>query len=245
MRSAREVARLIGVEKSPILNHYGESIAGAATIRSFGLDQQFMDTNLELFDNYSRPCFTNAGMMEWLVFRMELLCSLVFSLSMVLVVLLPDGAISPSKLSVWFLNVKNVRPKVGAFLIDFSLVIWHHLCVGLVQVWVDLQSHMDWIWMWIELCGTCVNYRQRLLQLSESNNTLVFQVKLLWWLKRNAHPQHGHHVEPSSLKIYRSVCTAVCAHPNWNWDIKITELHPFFFWVENFNFPILQFLCYF
>ncbi|KAH9567461.1 hypothetical protein CY35_03G029200 [Sphagnum magellanicum] len=96
MRSAREVARLIGVEKSPILNHYGESIAGAATIRSFGLDQQFMDTNLELFDNYSRPCFTNAGMMEWLVFRMELLCSLVFSLSMVLVVLLPDGAISPS-----------------------------------------------------------------------------------------------------------------------------------------------------
>jgi ABC-type multidrug transport system fused ATPase/permease subunit len=96
MRSAREVARIMGVEKAPLLNHYGESIAGAPTIRAFGQDQQFMNTNIRLFDNYGRPCFFNFTLMEWLIFRMELLCNFVFSFAMVLVVLLPDNTISPS-----------------------------------------------------------------------------------------------------------------------------------------------------
>jgi ATP-binding cassette subfamily C (CFTR/MRP) protein 2 len=96
MRLAREVARIMGVEKAPLLNHYGESIAGGPTIRAFGQDQQFMNTNIRLFDNYGRPCFFNFTLMEWLIFRMELLCSFVFSFAMVLVVLLPDNTISPS-----------------------------------------------------------------------------------------------------------------------------------------------------
>jgi ABC-type multidrug transport system fused ATPase/permease subunit len=46
MRSAREVARIMGVEKAPLLNHYRESIAGMPMIRAFGQDQQFMNTNI-------------------------------------------------------------------------------------------------------------------------------------------------------------------------------------------------------
>jgi hypothetical protein len=38
--------------------------------------------------------------MEWLIFRMELLCNFVFSFAMVLVVLLPDNTISPSLTSL-------------------------------------------------------------------------------------------------------------------------------------------------
>ncbi len=98
MKSAREVARLMGVEKAPILNHYSESIAGAVTIRSFVQQQQFMAMNIHLFDNYSRPCFANIALVEWIMFRMEFLCNLVFSLLMVIVLLLPDGVVSPSML---------------------------------------------------------------------------------------------------------------------------------------------------
>lgn len=99
MTSAREVSRLQGVEKSPIINHYGESIAGAATIRGFGQYQRFIDTNIELFDKYARPAFLQFALIEWLCFRMELLCTLVFAFSMILVVSLPNEAIDPSKFS--------------------------------------------------------------------------------------------------------------------------------------------------
>ncbi len=98
MKSAREVARVMGVEKAPILNHYSETIAGAVTIRSFVQQEQFMAMNIHLFDNYSRPCFANIGLVEWIMFRMEFLCNLIFSLLMVLVLLLPDGVVSPSML---------------------------------------------------------------------------------------------------------------------------------------------------
>lgn len=97
MTSAREVARVMGIEKSPILNHYGESIAGAATIRGFGQTQRFLETNIQLFDNYARPAFLQFALIEWLIFRMELLCSIAFSFCLVIVLTLPDNALDPSK----------------------------------------------------------------------------------------------------------------------------------------------------
>lgn len=99
MTSAREVSRVQGVEKSPIINQYGESIAGAATIRGFGQYHRFIDTNIQLFDKYARPAFLQFALIEWLCFRMELLCTLVFAFSMILVVSLPNKATDPSKFS--------------------------------------------------------------------------------------------------------------------------------------------------
>lgn len=102
MTSAREVSRVQGVEKSPIINHYGESIAGAATIRGFGQYHRFIDTNIQLFDKYARPAFLQFALIEWLCFRMELLCTLVFAFSMILVVSLPNKGVDPSKFSFKF-----------------------------------------------------------------------------------------------------------------------------------------------
>lgn len=97
MTSAREVARVMGVEKSPILNHYGESIAGATTIRGFGQSERFLETNIQLFDNYSRPTFLQFALIEWLIFRMELLCTTAFCFCLIIVLTLPDSVLDPSK----------------------------------------------------------------------------------------------------------------------------------------------------
>lgn len=97
MTSAREVARVMGIEKSPVLNHYSESIAGAATIRGFGQTQRFLETNIQLFDVYARPAFLNVALIEWLIFRMELLCSIIFSFSLMIVLSFPDNIMDPSK----------------------------------------------------------------------------------------------------------------------------------------------------
>ncbi|KAG0629628.1 hypothetical protein M758_1G117700 [Ceratodon purpureus] len=96
MSSAREVARVMGIEKSPVLNHYGESIAGAATIRGFGQNQRFLETNIELFNVYARPAFLNFALIEWLIFRMELLCSIIFAFSLMIVLSFSDSIIDPS-----------------------------------------------------------------------------------------------------------------------------------------------------
>ncbi|MCO5600615.1 hypothetical protein L7F22_054730 [Adiantum nelumboides] len=96
MASARELTRLVGIQKSPIIHHFGESISGAATIRGFEQQKRYIRTNFTLVDNYSRPFFHNFSAIEWLCLRMELLSTFVFAFSMVLLVSFPLGNIDPS-----------------------------------------------------------------------------------------------------------------------------------------------------
>ncbi|KAL3356244.1 hypothetical protein AABB24_017098 [Solanum stoloniferum] len=94
--TARELARLSGVQRAPILHHFAESLAGAATIRAFNQKDRFSHANLCLIDGHSRPWFHNVSAMEWLSFRLNQLANFVFAFSLVLLVTLPEGIINPS-----------------------------------------------------------------------------------------------------------------------------------------------------
>ncbi|KAK9273328.1 hypothetical protein L1049_018137 [Liquidambar formosana] len=94
--TARELARLAGIQRAPILHHFAESLTGAATIRAFDQEVRFSGVNLGLIDNHSRPWFHNVSAMEWLSFRLNLLSNFVFAFSLVLLVTLPEGIINPS-----------------------------------------------------------------------------------------------------------------------------------------------------
>nr|XP_048327412.1 putative ABC transporter C family member 15 isoform X2 [Ziziphus jujuba var. spinosa] len=94
--TARELARLAGIQRAPILHHFAESLAGAATIRAFEQEDRFINGNLCLIDDHSRPWFHNMSAMEWLSFRLNLLSNFVFAFSLVLLVTLPEGIINPS-----------------------------------------------------------------------------------------------------------------------------------------------------
>ncbi|XP_058224199.1 putative ABC transporter C family member 15 isoform X1 [Rhododendron vialii] len=94
--TARELARLAGIQLAPILHHFSESLSGAATIRAFDQKHRFTDANLSLIDNHSRSWFHNVSAMEWLSFRLNQLSNFVFAFSLVLLVTLPEGIINPS-----------------------------------------------------------------------------------------------------------------------------------------------------
>lgn len=94
--TARELARLSGIQRAPILHHFAESLAGAATIRAFEQQSRFTYSNLHLIDNHSRPWFHNVSAMEWLSFRLNQLSNFVFAFSLLLLVTLPEGIINPS-----------------------------------------------------------------------------------------------------------------------------------------------------
>ena len=84
--AARELARMVGIRKAPILHHFSESIAGAATIRCFNQEDRFVMRNLSLIDDYSRITFHNSATMEWLCVRINFLFNLVFFLVLIILV---------------------------------------------------------------------------------------------------------------------------------------------------------------
>ncbi|RVW53624.1 ABC transporter C family member 5 [Vitis vinifera] len=92
MASSRELVCIVSIQKSPVIHLFGESIAGATTIRGFGQEKRFMKRNLYLLDCFGRPFFY----IEWLCLRMELLSTFVFAFCMILLVSFPHGSIDPS-----------------------------------------------------------------------------------------------------------------------------------------------------
>ncbi|KAJ1392542.1 P-loop containing nucleoside triphosphate hydrolase [Sesbania bispinosa] len=93
--SARELSRLVGVCKAPVIQHFAETISGASTIRSFDQQSRFQETNMKLADGYSRPKFNIAGAMEWLCFRLDMLSAITFAFSLIFLISIPQGIIDP------------------------------------------------------------------------------------------------------------------------------------------------------
>ncbi|KAI8528046.1 hypothetical protein RHMOL_Rhmol12G0120700 [Rhododendron molle] len=94
--TARELARMVGIRKAPILHHFSESLTGAATIRCFNQEDQFLKKTVGLVDDYSRVAFHNSATMEWLCVRVNFLFNLVFFFVLVILVNLPRSSIEPS-----------------------------------------------------------------------------------------------------------------------------------------------------
>ncbi|CAL5190730.1 unnamed protein product [Lathyrus oleraceus] len=93
--SARELSRLCGVCKAPIIQHFAETISGTSTIRSFDQESRFHAANMKLTDGYSRPKFNIAAAMEWLCIRLDMLSSITFVFSLMFLISIPPGIINP------------------------------------------------------------------------------------------------------------------------------------------------------
>ena len=120
--TARELARMVGIRKAPILHHFSESLTGAATIRCFNQGDRFLKKNLELVDDYSRVAFHNSATMEWLCVRINFLFNLVFFLVLVILVKLPRSAIEPSKPFLYFSIYQSAN-------MNYVHFCWQRVCV--------------------------------------------------------------------------------------------------------------------
>lgn len=119
MASSRELVRIVSIQKSPIINLFGESIAGASTIRGFGQEKRFIKRNLYLLDCFSGPYFCSLAAIEWLCLRMELLSTFVFAFCMTLLVSFPHGSIDPSMAGLAVTYGLNLNARMSRWILSF------------------------------------------------------------------------------------------------------------------------------
>lgn len=84
---SRELKRFDSITKSPIHQHFSESLVGVSTIRAYGVEAKFMKQNLTAIDNNNRPFFYMWVANRWLSWRIDLVGSLVMLFSGVFVIL--------------------------------------------------------------------------------------------------------------------------------------------------------------
>lgn len=100
LASARELVRINGMTKAPVMNFSAESVLGVVTIRAFAMMDRFFHTNLKLIDIDAMLFFHTNAAMEWILVRVEALQNLTVFTSALFMVLAPQGAISPGFLGL-------------------------------------------------------------------------------------------------------------------------------------------------
>jgi len=97
LASARELTRINGTTKAPVMNNAAETALGVVTIRAFNMVERFKEKNFNLIDTYASLFFHTNASMEWLILRLELLGNIVLFTSALLLVSLPSSSITPGK----------------------------------------------------------------------------------------------------------------------------------------------------
>ncbi|CAN0881717.1 ABC transporter C family member 8 [Linum grandiflorum] len=93
--TARELIRINGTTKAPVMNYASETSLGVVTIRAFKMVDSFFRNYMKLVDQDAMLFFHTNGVLEWLVIRIEALQNLTLFTAALLLVLLPKGTIAP------------------------------------------------------------------------------------------------------------------------------------------------------
>ena len=73
MAGSRELKRFESISRSPIHQHFSETLVGITTIRAFGDERRFMQENLEKIDENNKPFFYLWVANRWLAFRIDMI----------------------------------------------------------------------------------------------------------------------------------------------------------------------------
>eukprot|EP00755_Sulcionema_specki_P005645 Sspe_Gene.4962::Locus_1627_Transcript_1_3_Confidence_0.500_Length_4779::g.4962::m.4962 len=71
IRSNRETKRLDSISKSPIFQHFTETLAGIKTIWAYEVQTDFREHNRHLMDTNTRTSYANIACNRWLAIRLE------------------------------------------------------------------------------------------------------------------------------------------------------------------------------
>ncbi|XP_058743551.1 ABC transporter C family member 8-like [Vicia villosa] len=122
--TARELIRINGTTKAPVMNFAAETSLGVVTVRAYSMVDRFFQNYLTLVNTDASLFFHSNAAMEWVVLRIEALQSLTVITASLLIILLPHGYVSPGLVGVslsyafslteaqifwsrWFSNLSN------------------------------------------------------------------------------------------------------------------------------------------
>lgn len=94
LASARELIRINGTTKAPIMNYAAKTFLRVVTIRAFNMMEKSFQNYLKLVDTDAKIFFYSNVAMEWLVIRVEGLQSLTLFTATLFLVLVPHGTIA-------------------------------------------------------------------------------------------------------------------------------------------------------
>lgn len=90
IRSSRDLKRIESVQRSPLFQHFGETLSGVVTIRAYGDESRFVQDSHRKVNTHNRPFIYLWATNRWLAFRIDCAGALVSFFSAMFVVVNVD-----------------------------------------------------------------------------------------------------------------------------------------------------------
>ena len=85
--TSRQLKRIESTSRSPIFNHFSETLSGATSIRAYGSVDKFIEESNKKVDIFNKINFCSINTIYWLSYQMELLGTLMVSINTLYVIL--------------------------------------------------------------------------------------------------------------------------------------------------------------
>ncbi|ODV96391.1 hypothetical protein PACTADRAFT_49751 [Pachysolen tannophilus NRRL Y-2460] len=123
---SRELKRLDSISRSPIYQHFSETLTGVTTIRAFGDELRFIKENLSKIDKNNRPYYYLWIANRWLAVRTNNIGAFILFLA---------GAFL-------ILNVNNIDAGLAGLSLTYAMT-FDTFAVWLIRVYVSVEMSMN------------------------------------------------------------------------------------------------------
>ncbi|XP_041116108.1 multidrug resistance-associated protein 1-like, partial [Polyodon spathula] len=89
--SSRQIRRLDGASRSPVISHFNETLFGVSTIRAYGYQDQFINQNKQVLNENLLCYYNNVISNRWLAVRLEFVGILMIFLAAIFMVYNKDS----------------------------------------------------------------------------------------------------------------------------------------------------------
>ncbi|KAF9148512.1 Multidrug resistance-associated protein 1 [Linnemannia schmuckeri] len=122
---SRTLARIYVISKSPVYQHFHESLGGVSTIRATKTQERFIEKNAAMVDRMSNNFLSNMGSRRWLDVQLRILSTIVLLCAALFAVLQRD----------------SMDPSLVGLTLSFALTITEEV-TSLVRNFCDLQNQL-------------------------------------------------------------------------------------------------------
>ena len=126
LKASRDLKRIDSITKSPIFQHFSETLVGVCTIRAFGDEKRFILENMEKIDQNNKAFFYLSVAVKWFAFRVDMIGAFI---------VLGSG-------SFILFNIDNIDSGLAGISLTYA-ILFTDSALWLVQLYSRFEMNMN------------------------------------------------------------------------------------------------------
>ena len=144
VRTSRQLQRLQSISRSPIYSHFGETITGATTIRTYGKVNEFIVQSEEKVDDHLKCCYPKNMIDQWLEVRLQLIGNLITFVAVIFVIIYHES-VNEGQVGMVITNALGLTQWLSYVVTDTAELQTNMVAVERVVEYCELEGEKPWI----------------------------------------------------------------------------------------------------